>query len=172
MGIDINIISLSPIKVQLLPEDQKWGVKWRPSWISRWQSDIEIFWWQHWIAGTLKPGYRHQNVVCMCVSEVTFQPKIWSHSFPVTAILKFWISKFPQEWELHTHLDLFHIGLLVPSNMGIDVNIIFLSLIELKLLPEDRKSEKMVVTLDFNIVEWHRIFLTTPLDSWSLKTWV
>jgi len=45
----------------------KISYKWWPSWISRWPTYLCIFLCHHWIAGTLKHGYRHQNHVCICL---------------------------------------------------------------------------------------------------------
>ena len=45
---------------------------------SRQEGVIDDFWCHHWIADTLKPGYRHQNLVYMCLNnKVTVKTWFW-----------------------------------------------------------------------------------------------
>ena len=62
-------------------------IKCQPSWNPRWWINIGIFYWRHWIAGTLKHGYRPKNHVSICL-RIKVMAKIVISQILVTAILK------------------------------------------------------------------------------------
>ena len=150
--------------------------KWQPSCNARWQTKIGVLKWHHWIAGTLKHGYRHQNHISIC-SRSRFMAK------NVILAIQWW-----PFWKWHqtgsSSLNIFvgiHFSCSIWSREQNKTGLILswavhsepLSMSSLHLSENMTENElKMAAILEFKMADKDRCFVMAPLDCWYLKTWV